>query len=119
MQSDRRIIKRYNFRYYMRVTDSNTHEIVGYLSDISPQGFKLESPKALTINQEYTLRLELTSEMADKPYIVLVAQVMWSLPDPIIPFEYIEGFKIVSISQSDQDIFNRIMEKYGEAESQW
>jgi hypothetical protein len=101
----------------MRVTDDNTHEVVGYLSDISPVGFKLESQKALTINKEYPLRLEMTAEVSNQPYITLVARAMWSQPDPITPNEYIEGFHLISISPYDREIFNRIVEIYGKPES--
>jgi hypothetical protein len=101
----------------MRVTDDNTHEIFGYLSDVSPVGFKLESQKALKINKEYTLRLELTSEISNQPYITIVARAMWSQPDPITPNEYIEGFHIISISTYDREIFNRIVEIYGKPDS--
>ncbi len=69
--------KRLKFGYYMRVLDNNTQEILGNLSDISPKGFRLDSRKALTINQNYNLRLEQTSMVSDKPYIVFDARVMW------------------------------------------
>ena len=101
----------------MRVTDNNTHEVVGYLSDISPLGFKLESQKALNIKKEYTLRLEMISEITNQPYITLVARAMWSKPDPITPNEFVEGFRIVNISLNDQEIFHRIVERYGKPES--
>ena len=101
----------------MRVSDNNTHETVGYLSDISPSGFQLECPKTLAINQDYTLRLEMTSEISNQPYIALVVRAIWSEPDPITPNEYIEGFHIVRISPVDLEIFNLIAEKYGKPEN--
>jgi hypothetical protein len=116
MTKDKRKDERRKFGYYMRVTDNNTHETVGYLSDVSRQGFKLESQKALQTKIEYNLRLEMTYEIAKQPYIVLVAQALWSQPDPITPNEYIEGFKIVSVSPHDEEIFQRIVEKYGKPE---
>jgi len=103
----------------MRVTDNNTHELVGYLSDISPRGFKLDSQKALTANKDYALRLDLTAEISDKSYIAFVARARWNQPDPIDPFGHNEGFQIVNISPYDQEIFQRIVEKYGTPESKW
>jgi hypothetical protein len=117
MRIEKRINKRRKFGYYIRVSDNNTHETVGYLSDISPAGFKLECPKILPVNQDYTLRLEMTSEISNQPYIAFVARAIWSEPDPITPNEYIEGFHIVSISPVDREIFNRVAEKYGKPES--
>jgi hypothetical protein len=97
----------------MRVIDNNTHEILGNLSDISPKGFRLDSRRALTIHQDYNVRLEQTSMVSDKPYIVFDARVMWGQRDPIIPNEYCEGFQITGISQHENDIFQILMEKYG------
>ncbi len=103
----------------MRVTDDKTHELLGYLSEISLGGFKLESPKPLKVKTDYTLRLEYTSEVADKPYIVFVARVKWSHPDPIISNEYLEGCQIVSISPLEQGIYQSIVEKYGPPKHKW
>jgi hypothetical protein len=119
MPDERRVIKRRKFGYYMRVVENNTHELVGYLSDISPQGFKLDCQKALTDDKDYSLRLDLTPEISDKPYISFVARRVWGQPDPIDPYVYNEGFQLKKISPYDQGIFQRILEKYGLPESHW
>ena len=103
----------------MRVIDNSTHQHIGYLSDISPRGLKLDCQKPLTANINYPLRLDLTSEISNRPYITLLARAIWSRPDPINPNEYIVGFQIVSISQAEQEIFQRIVEKYSTPESKW
>jgi len=118
MPNERRNNKRLKFGYYMRVIDNNSQELLGNLSDISPRGFRLDSQKALTINQDYTLRLEQTSMVSDKPYIVFDARAMWGQRDPIIPNEYNEGFQIINISQYEEEIFQSVMEKYGVPENQ-
>ncbi|MGA2505637.1 MAG: PilZ domain-containing protein [Anaerolineales bacterium] len=119
MRKEKRREKRFKYGYYMRVTDNNTHEILGYLSEISLRGFKLEGPKILTVKKDYALRLEYTSEVIDKPYIVFIARVMWSQPDLIIPNEYIQGLRIISISPSEQEIYQSIVEKYGPPKHKW
>jgi hypothetical protein len=119
MQNDRRNINRRKFGYFMRVIDNKTQKILGYLSDISPKGFKLESQKALTIHMDYSLRLDLTTDIVDKACINFVARAMWCQPDPINPNEYIQGFQIVSMSPNDQEIFKFIVEKYSKPESNW
>jgi PilZ domain len=119
MQNERRITNRRKFGYFMRVIDNNTKEIIGYLSDISTRGFQLESQKTLTIHKDYALCLDLTAEIVNKSYINFVARAMWSRPDPINPNEYIHGFQIVAISPYEQEIFQRVMEKYSKPESKW
>ncbi len=113
MNIEQRIDKRYKVGYYMPVINNNTLEILGYMSDISPRGFKLESGKALTVNKDYRICLNQISEISDSPYINLVARAVWVQPDKITPDEYFEGFRIVSISQNAQKIFQRIVEVYG------
>jgi hypothetical protein len=74
MQMDTRKDERRKYGDYMRVTDNSTEELIGYLTEISLGGFRLESPKTLTVEKDYTLRLEYTSEVKDKPYIVFVVR---------------------------------------------
>jgi hypothetical protein len=104
---------------FMRVTDNFTHELLGYLSEISLGGFRVESPKALKVKNDYTLRLEFTTEAVDRPYVVVVARVKWLRPDPITPNEYIAGFQIVSISPSEQEVYQTIVDKYGPPPHKW
>lgn len=115
MGSERRISNRRKFGYFMPVKDNNSNEIVGYLTDVSAQGFKLESQKSLLVNTVYHLRLDLTREVSNKSCISFYAKVIWSQPDPGTPLEYMHGFQIVSISLDDQVIFERIVAKYGVA----
>ncbi len=119
MSIERRISNRSKFGYYMPVFDNRTHESIGYLSDISTQGFKLESQKSVLLNSVYHMRLDLTPEFSKKSFIVFYAKAVWSNPDPVNPQEYVHGFQIVSISPDEQFIFERIVEKYGEPKSKW
>jgi hypothetical protein len=98
---------------YMRVTDNITGELVGYITEISLGGFRLECPHALAVEEDHTLRLENTSEVKEKPYIVLVARTRWIQPDPVMPNEYVQGFQIVSMAPSEQEIYQSIVDNYG------
>jgi hypothetical protein len=117
MQNERRNINRRKFGYYMPVIDNRTQQCIGYLSDISSQGFKLDSQKPLTVNTDFSLRLDLTPEISKRAYIVFFARVIWSQLDPINPNDYINGFQILSITPGEQEIFQRIVETYGKSEN--
>jgi hypothetical protein len=119
MGFEQRIDKRRSFGYYMRVIDNNTNEVLGYLSDISLRGFKLEGKRAFQTNKEYTIRLELTPDISEKSFIVFIARALWSRSDPVTINEFIGGFRIVSISTDELKIFNRLMEKYGAPEKMY
>jgi hypothetical protein len=113
MENERRATNRRKFEYYMPVIDIQTQESVGYLADISPLGFKTEGTKAIKIGTEFSLRMDLTSDISHKTYIIIQAKVVWSQADPIMPNEYVHGFQILSISQDDQIIFQQIINRYG------
>ncbi|HJS17713.1 MAG TPA: PilZ domain-containing protein [Anaerolineales bacterium] len=111
--ADKRKISRRDFSLYMQVTNDLTRELLGYLSDISAGGFKLDCPKQIPPGQDFRVRIELTPEIADKNVMVFVARSKWCRTDPIDPTSYNAGFEIVNMSSSDMDIFQRMFEKYG------
>ena len=110
---ERRKIDRNDFSYYMRLIDSETRELVGHLADISSGGFKLDSQNPIPDNKDFRLRMDLTSEVANKPSMEFVARSKWCKTDPLDPFLYNVGFQLINMSPGDIEIFNRMMEKYG------
>lgn len=112
---DRRHQERKDFSYYMRLVDNDTQDLVGHLVDISSGGFKLDSQAPIPINKDFRLRMDLTSEVANKPSMVFVARSRWCEVDPLDPFIYNVGFQLINISPADLEIIIRMMEKYGKA----
>ncbi|NCP87205.1 MAG: hypothetical protein CO094_06300 [Anaerolineae bacterium CG_4_9_14_3_um_filter_57_17] len=112
--SDKRSTPRRKFSYYMCVTDDETDEILGQLTDINPLGFRIDSRKAIPIGKGYRLRMELTSEVSDQLYMVFLARCKWSAPDQLEPNVNNVGFEIVKIAPHEAEIFKNIVERYGE-----
>ena len=111
--SERRNLERKEFSYYMRLVDNDTQDLVGHLVDISSSGFKLDSQGPIPVNKDFRLRMELTSEVADKPTMVFVARSRWCEVDPLDPFVYNVGFQLINIAPGDLHIITRMLEKYG------
>lgn len=111
--NNKRKLKRRDFTYYMQVTDDVTKQLVGYLSDISTGGFKLDSPKEIPTGQDYRLQIALTADIADKNSMVFIARSKWCHRDHIDPNTFNVGFEIVNMSPSDMLIFQRMFDKYG------
>jgi hypothetical protein len=105
--------ERKDFSYYMQLFDLETQELVGHLADISSGGFKLDSPNPIPPEKEIRFRMDLTSEVANKPFMAFIARSKWCKVDPLDPFCYNVGFQLVRISPEDNEIFNRMIEKYG------
>jgi c-di-GMP-binding flagellar brake protein YcgR len=117
--ADKRRIDRRTFTYYMQVTDETTKQLIGYLSDISTGGFKLDSPKEIKPGQDFRMHIELTPDVADKNSMVFIARSKWCRPDHIDPNTYNIGFEIMNMSPSDMLIFQRMFDKYGSQNSSW
>ena len=113
MASNKRQKDRREFTYYMQVKDEMTKQIVGYLSDISTGGFKLDCQQQIPPGQDFRLQIELTADVADKTSMVFIARSKWCHPDHVDPTAFNVGFEIVNMAPSDMVIFNRMFEKYG------
>jgi hypothetical protein len=115
--AEKRKLDRRDFSYYMQVTNDLTKEVLGYLSDISTGGFKLDSQNAIAPGQEYRIHIELTPEIADKNVMVFIARSKWCHRDHIDPNSYNVGFEIINMDPSDRAIFQRMFDRYGSENS--
>jgi hypothetical protein len=112
MVNEQRRVERRDFTYYMKVTDAATGNLIGYLSDISATGFRLDSEKPIPTRKEFRLHLDLTGDIANKSSLVFSARSIWCQTDPIDPTAFKVGFLIVSVGTGDAVIFQRMFERY-------
>ena len=108
----RRQIRR-KFTYYMQVVDANTLQLVGYLSDISMIGIKVDANRPLPIGANFKLRVDLNSELANKTYMTFTGHSRWCEVDRSEPNSYNVGFEVDIASREDASIFQRMYEQYG------
>ncbi len=110
---ERRTVPRKKFVLYLRVMDDDSQEQLGHMVEVSAVGLQLETSAPILIERDYYLRLELTAELADRPYIVFVARSKWCKTDDIQPNLYRVGFAIREILPEDKEIFLNLVQKYG------
>lgn len=110
---ERRTVPRKKFSYYLRVADDDTDEILGHMVEVSDSGLQLDTTKPLPIKKDYYLRVELTPDLADRPFIIFVGSSRWCKMDTIQPNLYHVGFQIMEIMPEDKDIFLGILKKFG------
>ena len=111
--ADKRKIDRRDFTYYMPVKDDLNKKLIGYITDISTGGFRLDSPTQIPAGQDRRMYIQLTSDIADKNSMTFVARSKWCRPDHVDPNTYNVGFEIVNMAPSDMVIFQRMFDKYG------
>ena len=111
--AEKRTVPRKNFSFYMRVLNDDTEQILGHMVEVSAVGLRLETVGPLPINKDYYLRVELTPDLGDLPYIVFIARSKWCKIDDIQPYLFRVGFEMIEIMPEDREIFLRIQAKFG------
>ncbi len=109
---ERRKIKRRYMLYYARIFEAQTQDLVGHLVDITTGGAMIISEKPMQGNTIFNLKLELSADVSDQPYLEFKARSVWCHPD-IDPQYYNTGFQIVDLTPEGETIIRRIMEIYG------
>lgn len=112
MVNEQRKVERREFTYYMKVTDAATGNLIGYLADISANGFKLDSERSIPTGKDFRLHIELTGDIANKSSLIFSARSIWCQTDTIDPTAFKVGFQILSIATGDAVIFQRMFERY-------
>lgn len=113
MTAERRKLERKNFSYYMRVLDEATGKIIGQLSDISTNGFKIESTKPIPVNMNFRLRIDQTEGISDRSYLSFSARTRWCQQDPYDPTVFNVGFQLLDMTPGDYDVFVKLFNEYG------
>lgn len=113
MLNERRRIDRRSFSYYMPVSDVATSRQVGVITEISPEGFKLDSRQPIPSGQVNHFRLNLSSDIAPQAFVVFSGRSIWCREDKYYPSINNVGFEITNISRDNKQVIQRVFEKYG------
>ena len=109
--TERRTVPRKKFNLYLRAMNDDSGEPMGHVIEVSATGLQLESTVKLPTETDYYLRLDLTPELADRPYIVFIARSKWCKVDDIQPNLYHVGFAVAEILPEDKPIFINLIKK--------
>jgi hypothetical protein len=110
--NEKRKTKRRYLLYYMRIYDAATRQQIGNLVDITPRGIMIVSEHPFPEGQTTRLRMELTNEVTEKPFMEFTAHSKWCEPD-VTPNMYNTGFEILDLAPEDAEIILRINEEFG------
>ena len=111
--ADKRKILRRDFTYYMQVTDELSKQLIGYLTDISTGGFRLDTQKQIPAGQDFRMQIQLTPDIAEQNSMTFIARSKWCHQDHVDPNTYNVGFEIIQMAPGDLVIFQRMFDKYG------
>lgn len=111
MEEKRRTTRRY-LLYYMRIYDVSTKQQIGNLVDITPRGIMVVTDHPIEVGKISRLRMELTAEVSEKPFMEFSVRSRWCNPD-INPHMYNTGFEILELPPDDAKIILRIVDEFG------
>jgi hypothetical protein len=109
---ERRKLKRRYIMFYSRIFDRSTGMLIGYLSDITPEGAMVISEEPVKTNTQYKLVMDLPEDVFGKQHLTFAAKCVWCRPD-VNPNFYMSGFHLETIATEDIQIIHRIIEDYG------
>jgi len=86
--------------YYLRVFEQDSGELVGYLADLTTEGFMVISDRKVAAGRTFRLRMDLPKEMKGTRQVLFKAKAMWCKPDSNPDF-YNTGYRILNLSKED------------------
>ncbi len=116
MQERRKTQRRY-LLYYMRIFDAATRKQIGNLVDITPRGAMIVSDHPIPAGQTTRLQMELSADVADKPFMEFSARSKWCRPDFGLNMHN-TGFEILELAPEDVKIVRRIVKEFGFRDNQ-
>jgi len=109
---ERRKLKRRYIMFYSRIFDRKTGKLLGYLSDLTPEGAMVISEDAVEKGLVYRLRMDLPEGSFDKNQLDFEAQSVWCKKD-VDPHFYNVGFRLIGVPPQDEAIIEQIIQDYG------
>ena len=109
---ERRKLKRRYIMFYSRIFDRKTGKLLGYLSDLTPEGAMVISEDAVEPGLVYRLRMDLPEGSFDKNQLDFEAQSVWCKKD-VDPHFYNVGFRLIGVPPQDEAIIEQIIQDYG------
>lgn len=109
--TDKRILRRKESLFYLKIVELSSGELIGRLVDITADGFKLVSRQAVELNKEFDLVLELPELFDGDNKMVFKATSLHTKKD-INPDYNDTGFKFLDLSTENLKKISLLMKKY-------
>ena len=109
---ERRKHKRIPLHYYLKVLESNPEEHLGYMIDVSKEGFKLLSEDHTPTGSELACTVHLPEDLKGCEELSFTARSCWSGKD-VNPNYYASGYHIDEIELDGETIIALIIHHYG------
>jgi hypothetical protein len=110
--SEQRHIKRRHLIYYLRVIDSDTDQLVGFLVDINIKGLMVMSESPIPLGKNFHLKILRSTETDEGKYLLFDAKSRWCDKSVNSDF-YDTGFELMNVKLDDFAEIENIIEELG------
>lgn len=110
MDKDRKTDRK-PLKVYLNVFNEKTGDQIGYLVDITQEGFLLTNENPINAGETFQLKVELPAEIEGTKEFSFSATSMWSDKDSESDF-YNSGFQFDKNFKIDVKIIQHLIEKY-------
>ena len=107
-----RKLQRRHLIYYLRVFDTNSHELLGHVMDITVEGALLISERPIETDMIFRLKMILPDEIIRSKEVLFTARTVWCKEDPNPDF-YNTGFQFQTINPVDQSRIAKLIDLFG------
>lgn len=111
-EAERRRIKRRHLIYYLRVTDSNTGNLMGHLVDINTQGIMLMSEEQIEPGMVFSMSASWHNLDQKEESVQFKAESRWCKKD-VNPTFYLTGYKLIDVSHEAFGTIQDLIEDLG------
>lgn len=109
---ERRKLERKYLAFFTRIFDRSSGDLLGHLADLSSGGMMVISEEPISIERDFSMKMDLGGSFFDKEHLIYEARSVWCLPD-LNPNFWNTGFMITSISEEDIRILESIIDEFG------
>lgn len=112
---DARRHERIRLIYHLRVFNAETHELLGYLVDITTSGMMLVGESPLTVGQSIRVQMELPRNVMDGGQVSFTGVVKWSRAEGSGSF-YSVGLELQRVSCDAVRLVRQLTDRFHQAE---
>jgi len=109
---DQRKFKRHNLFYYLDVYDRTTHQFIGHLVDLSPEGAMLISKNLIALGTRIDLRVVLALGSSDQQEFDIQVEIVRSSRDANADYNNI-GLYFTDMNAQKKAIIEYLIENIG------
>ena len=115
--AEKRIQKRWQLIYYLRVFDIKDNSLIGHVVNINAEGVMLLREKPIEVGKKLKFRMTLP-EFIDDGEIKFEGTCVWSKVD-VDPNYYITGFKVDKLTEKELVLISKLIKRAGFRDWSW